>query len=86
VTPRAGVDAIEGVGPDGDMRLRVRAAPADGEANKAVIALIARAVDVPPSTVRIDRGATGRLKRIVIEEVETGELERRWPGLLTRQG
>ena len=48
------------------LKVRVRAAPADGEANAALVRLIAKAMGVPPRDVVLVAGATGRLKRLVI--------------------
>ena len=45
---------------------RVRALPADGEANAALIRLIAKAVGVPSRDVTLVAGATARLKRLAI--------------------
>lgn len=65
-TPKAARDAIEGIErlADGStaLKARVRAAPADGEANDALVRLIARTVAVPPSAVSLVRGGSGRLK------------------------
>ena len=65
-TPKAARDAIEGIArlADGSavLKARVRAAPADGEANDALLRLIARAAAVPPSAVSLVRGGAGRLK------------------------
>ena len=70
VTPKGGRDAIEGVMalPDGScvLKVRVRAAPSDGEANAALIALLARALGVPPRAVALVAGASGRIKRLAI--------------------
>jgi uncharacterized protein len=49
------------------LRVRVTAAPADGEANRAVIALLAEAFGVAPSRVVLVRGATSRDKLFRIE-------------------
>jgi uncharacterized protein len=68
VTPRGGRDAIEGIERRADGRAvvnaRVRAAPADGDANTALCRLIADAVDVAPRDVSIVAGATSRVKRV----------------------
>lgn len=61
VTPRGGRDAIEGWAGD-VLRVRVAAAPADGKANEAIVRLVARALGVPPSDVRLVSGARGRTK------------------------
>jgi len=70
LTPKGGRDAVDGVEVLADGRavltVRVRAAPADGEANDALIRLIAKAVGVPPRDVTLIAGATARLKRLAI--------------------
>lgn len=70
LTPKGGGDAIGGVDMLADGRavlaVRVRALPAEGEANKALIRLIAKAVGVPPRDVTLAAGATARLKRLAI--------------------
>lgn len=82
VTPRGGVNRVDGVGPDGELRVRVSAAPAEGAANSALLRLIAEACDIAPSRVRIERGATARLKQVAVEDVAEDALRSRWPGLL----
>jgi uncharacterized protein YggU (UPF0235/DUF167 family) len=71
LTPRGGRDAIEGVEQLSDgrsvLKARVRAAATDGEANEALIRLVARVCDVAPRAVRLDAGATARLKRLHID-------------------
>jgi hypothetical protein len=76
VTPRA---AAERVGPyrDGVLHVRVSRPPADGEANRAVLRLVARSLDVPPSSLRIVAGERGRRKRIEVVALEADELQRR---------
>ena len=70
VTPRGGRDAIDGVWHDAEARaclkLRVAAAPSDGDANAAVTRLLAAWLDVPKSAVVVTSGATQRVKRIHI--------------------
>jgi uncharacterized protein len=62
VTPGARTESIE-LGP-GKLLVKVRAKPQDGEANAAVVALLARALGVPPSSLRMLRGATSREKLV----------------------
>ncbi len=68
LTPRGGRDAIEGIEVLANgravLKARVRAAPADGQANDALCRLIAGTLDVPPRGVTIVAGAAARLKRI----------------------
>ena len=62
VTPRSTRDAIEGFDPEGVLRLRVTAAPADGAANAAATKLLARALGLPRRDVALVAGAAARLK------------------------
>ena len=48
------------------LKLRVSAVPEDGKANVAVVALIAKTLDVAKSAVSIVGGHTARLKRIEV--------------------
>jgi uncharacterized protein YggU (UPF0235/DUF167 family) len=71
VTPRGGRDAIDGIEilSDGKpvLKLRVRAVPDGGDANRAVERLVAHALDVPRGSVRIASGQTARIKHIVVD-------------------
>ena len=62
VTPGARSDAIE-LG-DGVLLVKVRAKPQDGAANQAVLALLAAALGVATSRLRLLRGATARDKLV----------------------
>jgi uncharacterized protein YggU (UPF0235/DUF167 family) len=70
LTPKGGHDAIDGVEILSDnravLKIRVRAAPNEGEANAALAKLIAKAVGVPPRDVSLAAGATSRIKRLII--------------------
>jgi uncharacterized protein len=85
VTPRAGRDQIEGVGSAGELRVRVRAAPADGAANAATQRLLASELGIAPSRVALVRGPRSRTKLFALDDVDSTELLARWPGLLTRR-
>jgi uncharacterized protein YggU (UPF0235/DUF167 family) len=78
VTPRGGRDAIEGWTADADgrplLKVRVAAAATEGQANAAVIALIARALGRPKSAVRLARGGASRVKQLEIEGVDAAGL------------
>jgi uncharacterized protein (TIGR00251 family) len=66
VQPRARRnEVVEQVG--AVLRVRVTATPVDGEANRAVIALLAEAFGVAPSRVVLVRGGTSRDKLFRIE-------------------
>jgi uncharacterized protein YggU (UPF0235/DUF167 family) len=62
VTPGARSEGIE-LGED-RVLVKVRAKPQDGAANTAVLALLAKALGMPTSRLRLLRGATGRDKLV----------------------
>ncbi len=70
LTPKGGRDAIEGIEQLADQRsvlkARVRAAASEGEANEALLKLVARALAVPPRDVSLAAGAASRIKRLLI--------------------
>lgn len=49
------------------LKARVRALPQEGEANAALIRLIAKALHIPASAVEIDSGASGRVKTLSLQ-------------------
>jgi uncharacterized protein (TIGR00251 family) len=75
LTPKGGRDAIEGWWTDGAgrpaLKARVAAPPEDGKANSALIGLLARALEVRKSDVRIASGAASRVKMIEVDGDET---------------
>lgn len=70
LTPKADRDAIAGTTTLADGReviqARVRALPADGAANTALVALMARTLGVPKSSVAVVSGQTQRVKQVRI--------------------
>jgi len=56
------------------LKVRVAAAAADGQANAAVIALLAKALGRPKSALSLLSGQTARLKRISVEGLSEAEL------------
>jgi hypothetical protein len=73
VVPRASSDQV---GPfrDGVLRVRVTRPPADGDANRSVLRLVARALGVAPSRVVLVAGERGRRKRVRIVDIDPAEL------------
>jgi uncharacterized protein (TIGR00251 family) len=71
VTPRGGRDAIDGLETLANgrtvVKVRLRAVAEGGEANRALIDLLAGALKVPKRDVRILSGATSRLKQVAID-------------------
>jgi uncharacterized protein len=70
LTPKGGSDAIEAVEQLADgkcvLKARVRAAASEGEANGALMRLIADALDVAPRQVSLVAGTASRIKRLMI--------------------
>ena len=60
----------------GRLLVKVTAAPADGKANAAVCALIAKALGVPKGAVRVERGATSRDKLVSVRGMDEREVKR----------
>jgi hypothetical protein len=73
VQPRASRAKI---GPmhDGRIKIAVTAPPVDGEANAAVIELLAKRLGVPRSSVEVIAGASSRRKTIRIANVTEQQL------------
>lgn len=67
VTPRASRNELTPL-PDGSFAAKVTAPPTDGEANRAVIRLLADYLDIAPSRIRLVSGASSRQKVFEVEE------------------
>jgi len=76
VTTRAGADRV-GPYADGLLQVRVTRPPADGEANRTVLRLVARALGVPTSSVTLIAGERSRRKRCAVEGISAVELAAR---------
>ena len=83
VQPRA--QRAEVVGSRSDVLLvRVTAPPRDGEANEAVIRLLAETLHLPLGRIRIIAGTAQRRKRVRIDGLTTKELLERLAPVLHR--
>jgi len=71
VQPGASADRIEGRGTDDSgrvfLKVRVRARPEDGAANAAVEVVVAKALGLPKSAVKVVTGGKTRIKGLQIE-------------------
>ncbi len=65
VTPGARSETVEIA--QGKVLVKVRVKPEDGKANQAVLELLAQALGIATSRLRMLRGATGREKLVQIE-------------------
>jgi uncharacterized protein (TIGR00251 family) len=72
LTPNGGRDAIDTIESDADgfvyLKARVSAAPEDGKANKALVALLAKELKVAKSSIQFVSGETSRKKILRIED------------------
>jgi uncharacterized protein (TIGR00251 family) len=75
VTPRASANAVAGER-DGLLLVRVTAPPAEGQANDAVVALLAKALGTPRGAIQVLRGASARTKRISVPRGAEAALHR----------
>jgi len=79
VVPRSGRAAVE-IGPDGPV-VRVRSVPQDGKANREAAAVLAAALGVPKTSVRLRAGASSRVKVFDVEGLSERDLLTRLNGL-----
>ncbi len=63
--PRAAQDAVQGLHEDA-VKIRLRAPPADGKANEALIAFLSRLLDVPARNLTLVAGQSSRAKRVAV--------------------
>ncbi len=74
LTPGASVDRIDGWAADAAgrpvLKVRVRARPIEGEANEALVKLLAKTLGVPRSSVALTHGVQSRLKRVTVDNLD----------------
>ena len=74
--PRASKSAVRGAR-DGALEIALAAPPVDGEANEELVRFLAKTFGVPARDVTIERGESGRHKRVHIAHIsEQGARER----------
>ena len=83
VTPRAGKTAIAGVRDD-VLLVKLAAAPVDGAANDALIALLADTFDLPKRQVEIASGDKSRTKHVTLVGASMRGLEERLAAAIKR--
>ncbi len=81
LTPRGGLDRVDGLSADGTLLARVAAPAADGAANASLIRLLARELGLPRSSVRLLAGATSRRKTMAVDGALAPGVLAHWPGL-----
>jgi uncharacterized protein (TIGR00251 family) len=77
VKPGSGKDEIS-IDAEGNVSVKIKAKPIDGEANEYLIKYLAKEFDISKSLIQIGKGAASRLKRINIniEQAQFDELVR----------
>jgi uncharacterized protein (TIGR00251 family) len=74
LTPKSSRARIDGIERDADgrawLKARVSAAPEKGKANAALLKLLAKAWDLPPSRLTIATGAKDRRKTVLIKDAD----------------
>lgn len=78
LTPKSSVERIDGWDMDDKgrrfLKIRVRAAPIEGRANAALIAFLAKTLNLPKSRFTLVTGDTARLKQIEIDGLSDADL------------
>ena len=74
LTPKGARDEIGGLATLADgrclLKARVRAAPENGEANEALLRLLAKTLRIPLSEIRLQSGASGRMKTLCFKSAQ----------------
>ena len=81
VQPRAAHNQVAGLQGEA-LKLRLTSPPVDGKANKAVIATLARLLELPKSSLTLRSGLQSRTKTVRIENADEAQLRARLQTLL----
>ena len=76
VQPKSSRNQVDGF-QDGALRVRVTAAPTEGQANAAVIAILAKTLGVSKSRLEIIRGYSSRDKVVSVDTLTEQEVQRK---------
>ncbi len=77
VIPRSSKNEIAEVQADGTIKIRLTAAPVEGQANKALIEFLADILDVAKSKIEIIAGLSGRDKLITILDLDSDVVQKK---------
>ena len=72
--PRASHNRVEGLS-EGRLVVAVNVPPVHGEANRALIGLLSKAISRNKRSIEIIKGTSSRYKTLKIEDIEVEELE-----------
>ncbi len=76
LSPRATRDEVGSLS-DGVVRVRVTRPALDGEANRALIRVLAAALDLPPSALALASGSRSRHKRVRVAGLDLAAVTER---------
>jgi uncharacterized protein (TIGR00251 family) len=81
IQPKASRDTLDGTYGE-RLKIRITAAPVDGKANEHLVRFLASLFDVPRRQVELLSGASGRAKRIRIQQPRAlpAEIKNAWQG------
>jgi len=77
VVPRSGQNKVAEIQEDGTIKIRLKAAPVEGQANKALIEFLSELLDVPKSNIEIVAGQSGRDKLITILDLDSDTVQKK---------
>ena len=70
VKPNSSKDEIS-LDAEKNITIKIHAKPVDGEANEYLVKYLAKELEIKRSLIQIEKGATSRLKRVVINIEES---------------
>ena len=77
VTPRASKNQIVGALHDGTIKIRITAAPTEGQANDELVKFLSNVLGVAKSRIEIVAGSTGRDKLISVLDIDAETLHKK---------
>ena len=79
--PRSSTAGIDGLYGDEALKVRIKAAPVEGKANKELTETLARIFGIPKSASEIKGGATSKHKRILLRGLTAASFQAALPDL-----
>ena len=83
IQPKASRNRVAGLHNDA-VKLCITAPPVDNQANRAVIAFLAKLFKIPKSAITIQSGHQGRHKTVILEHISLTEAEERLAGAMEK--
>jgi uncharacterized protein (TIGR00251 family) len=77
ISPRSSRNEISEIMDEGLIKIRLKAPPIEGQANKALVRFLSSVLDIPPSRIEIVGGQKSRTKLVTITGLDPQELQNR---------